>query len=217
MLIGHSISDAEGRIMAVDHGVCELFQRSETELIGLSYTDITHPDDVSWNVALVDKLEARGGPLTIRKRYLRPAALAVWCDVQVSRLSAGSEAGRLVGTINGVDPRTVCQTPERLWRSACRIDTALRHRRSELGEDLFGDYAWLVLLQLYKTEAEGNCVDLTELNDLTAIRPQPLTRWLKVLEERGLIDRYEEQRCVGQLTAAGIAKVERLLDGTAAT
>jgi PAS domain-containing protein len=66
MLVGHSISNARGHILAVDHGICELLHRSEAELIGMSYKQITHPDDVTWNASLVDKLEASGGPLTIR-------------------------------------------------------------------------------------------------------------------------------------------------------
>ena len=141
MLIGHSISDARGQILAVDHGICELVHRSEAELIGMSYMALTHPDDVTWNVSLVDKLKANGGPLSIRKRYLRPGAPAVWSVVQVSRLGAGLDQGRLVGTINQVDPKTVKLTPEMLWRSVIRKELALRLRRAELGDELFSDYA----------------------------------------------------------------------------
>lgn len=176
MLIGHSISDARGQILAIDHGICELLHRSETELISMSYMDITHPDDVTWNVSLVDKLKASGGPLTIRKRCLRPGAPAIWSDVQVSRLGGGLDKGRLVGTINQVDPQTVKLTPEMLWRSAIRKDLALRSRRTELGEDLFSDYAWLILLQFYKAEAEGICISLSHLSGLAGCREQSLIR-----------------------------------------
>ena len=47
MLIGHSVSDAHGQILAVDHAICELLHRSEAELIGTSYVVITHPDDAT--------------------------------------------------------------------------------------------------------------------------------------------------------------------------
>lgn len=214
MLIGHSISDARGQILAVDHGICELLHRSEAELIGMSYMDITHPDDVTWNASLVDKLEASGGPLAIRKRYLRPGAPAIWSDVQVSRLQAGLDQGRLVGTINQVDPQTVDMTPEMLWRSASRKELALRSRRTVLGDDLFSDYAWLILLQFYKAEAEGICITLDQLSDRTNCRQQSLIRWLRALEEKKLIDCYDSKVCVGQLTSTGIVKVERLLEGT---
>ncbi len=214
MLIGHSISDALGRILAVDHGICELLHRSEAELVGMTYASITHADDVAWNVALIDKLEANGGPLTIRKRYLRPGTASVWSDVQVSRLSAGPDQGRLVGTINRVDPREVKLTPEMLWRSACKKELELRSRRAELGHDLFGDYPWLILLQLYKAEAEGACVSLKQISASIGCREQTLARWLKVLEDKQLVDCFHSEICAGQLTSLGIVKVENLLNGT---
>lgn len=214
MLIGHSVSDAFGQIQAVDHAICELLHRSETELIGMSYVAITHPDDVTWNAPLVDKLQASGGPLTIRKRYLRPDASAIWSDVQVSRFGKGLDHGRLVGTINRVDPSAVKLSPEFFWQSAIRKDRDLQLRRTELGDDLFSDYAWLILLQLYIAEAEGICISISQISGRTRCREQSLTRWLKVLEDKDLIDRFNSSFCAGQLTALGIVKVENLLEGT---
>jgi DNA-binding transcriptional ArsR family regulator len=214
MLIGHSMSDETGRIIAVDQGICEFLELEESELVGMCYTQLTHPDDLTWNASMLDRLENSGGPLTIRKRYLRPSAPAVWSDVQVSRLKIGREQGRLVGTIHRVDPRDVETTPEKLWHAACRIEGELRARRAELGEEMFHDYAWVILLALYRSEAEGVCLVLDSLASRTRIRSQTLVRWLKVLDERGLVDRYEQLDYSGQLTALGVSKVERLLDGT---
>ena len=214
MLVGHSISDSFGLILAVDQGVCELLHRSEAELIGTSYTNLTHPDDVTWNASLVYKLEASGGPLFIRKRYLRPRASAVWSDVQVSRLGGGLDQGRLVGTINKVDRHTVKLTPEMLWRSAGRKELALQLRRAELGNDLFCDYAWLILLQLYKAEAEGTSISVQQLCSRTGCRESGIVRWMRALEEKQLVDCFHSNLCAGQLTSAGISKVEKLLEGT---
>jgi hypothetical protein len=63
MLIGHSISDALGQILAVDHAIYELLHRSEAKLIGMSYVSITHPDDATWKAPLVDKLRQVDGRL----------------------------------------------------------------------------------------------------------------------------------------------------------
>ncbi|TCP96407.1 hypothetical protein C8J46_109103 [Sphingomonas sp. PP-F2F-A104-K0414] len=212
MLVGHSISDAFGRILAVDHGICELLHRPEAELIGMSYKQITHPDDVTWNASLVDKLKASGGPLAIRKRYLRPGAPAIWSDVQVSRLRDGLDQGRLVGTISKVELEAIELSPAFLWRSANRKERDLRARRTELGDDLFADYPWLILLQLYKAEAEGVCISLIQLSRHTGCREQTLVRWLKALVERELIDFFDSDICVGQLTSTGMSKIEGLLE-----
>lgn len=214
MLIGHSLSDATGRILAVDHNICELLHRDEAELRGMLYADITHPDDLSWNVALIDGLAAEHKPVTIRKRYLRPSAGAVWSDVHVSRLSSSSERNRLVGTIHRVETHSLRSSPEKLWRAACRVEANLQSRRALLGDDLFTDHAWLILVSLYRTEAEGRCIDLPILGERVALRSTNLRRWLKVLGERGFVDQLDNDVCVAQLTATGANHVEQLLEGT---
>jgi hypothetical protein len=73
-----------------------------------------------------------------------------------------------------------------------------------------------LLLQLYLAEAEGRCVDLTDLGMRSGIRVESVRRWLCVLDERGLVDNAVAPECAGQLTAAGVVKVERSLDGTVA-
>jgi hypothetical protein len=216
VLVGHSMSDADGHILALDQGVCEILQRSEAEIIGMSYTDLTHPDDRIWNVAQVDALENRSAPITIRKRYLRPAAPAVWCDVQVSRLAQGTDRGRLIGTLRQLNPADVRQSPEQLWRSARRMNAVIQSRRIELGNDLFADVPWVILLQLYLTEAEGRCAALNELAVRSASRPESVSRWLRAMGERKLVDVLDDPACVAQLTALGIAKIEKLLGGTQA-
>lgn len=214
MLIGHSLSDATGRILAVDHNICELLHRDEAELRGMLYADITHPDDLSWNVALIDGLAAEHKPITIRKRYLRPSAGVVWSDVHVSRLSSGPERGRLMGTIHRVETHSLRSSPEKLWRAACRVDANLQRRRVLLGEDLFTDHAWMILVSLYRTEAEGKCIDLPTLVERVPLRSSNLQRWLKVLAERGFVDQFDNQVCVAQLTAIGVDHVEQLLEET---
>jgi hypothetical protein len=213
MLIGHSVSDALGRILAVDDSICEMLHRSEAELIGMSYVDVTHPDDVTLNKPLVDKLQASAGPITIRKRHLRPDSTSIWSDVQVSRLGRGLDHGRLVGTVNRADHSSQTPCPDSLWRSAVRKDRDLQLRRTELGDDLFTDHPWLILLQLYIAEAEGGCISIRQISRRTRCREQSLIRWLKVLEEKKLIDRFNSEICAGQLTTIGIGKVESILEG----
>lgn len=104
-------------------------------------------------------------------------------------------------------------TPEMLWRSADRKDREIRLRRDELGDDLFTDYAWLILLQLYKAEAEGRCMSFAQICDRTGCREASVGRWLRALEERNLVDRFDSRICAGQLTSTGISKIERMLEG----
>jgi hypothetical protein len=151
-----------------------------------------------------------------RRVPLRPDGIAVWCEAQVSRLDTGSDRGRLIGTLHQLADESVSRTPKDLWQSACRMSGALQRRRTELGADLCFDFPWSLLLQIYLAEAEGRCVDLTDLGMRSGIRLENVRRWLCVLDERGLVDTTAAPECAAQLSAAGVVKVERLLNGTAA-
>jgi PAS domain S-box-containing protein len=215
-LVGHTLADGDGRILAVDQKVVALFHREEADIAGMSYIDLTHPEDRLWNRNSVETLGATDGPITIRKRYLRPDGMAVWCEAQVSRLGTGSDRGRLIGTLHQLSDGSVSRTPKDLWQSACRMSVALQRRRTELGADLCLDLPWSLLLQLYLAEAEGRCVDLTDLGMRSSIQVESVRRWLCVLDERGLVDTTAAPECAAQLSAVGVVKVERLLNGTAA-
>ena len=55
------------------------------QLIGRSYADITHPDDVAADRAALAKLLSGDGDSLIReKRYLRPDGTVVWCRINVT-------------------------------------------------------------------------------------------------------------------------------------
>jgi PAS domain S-box-containing protein len=215
-LVGHTLADGDGRILAVDQKVVALFHREEADIAGMSYIDLTHPEDRLWNRNSVETLSAAVGPIAIRKRYLRPDGIAVWCEAQVSRLDTGSDRGRLIGTLHQLVDGSISRTPKDLWQSARRMSAALQRRRAELGADICFDFPWTLLLQLYLAEAEGRCVNLKDLAVRSDIRVESVQRWLSVLDERGLVDKTVAPECAAQLTAAGVVKVERLLDGTAA-
>lgn len=210
-LIGHTIADDAGRLLAVDPQVCEIMHREERELIGVSFETLTHVDDRARNIAALASLAVRDGPLAIRKRYVRPDGSSVWSHVQVSRLEAAG-GNRLIGTIELVNPDIAKRGPESLWRSARRVDALIQRRRRQLGDDLFADYGWLVLLQIYLAEAEGRTMTIRETADRAAVRSAVVERWIAVFRARGLLDRPEWPDLAPQMTAYGMRQVEQLLD-----
>jgi PAS domain-containing protein len=91
MLVGHTISDELGVILALDQGVCEFLCRPEAEIVGVSYLDLTCPKDRSWNKIIVDAIDHNGKPVTFQKRYLLPTGVTISCEVQASRLGEGRD------------------------------------------------------------------------------------------------------------------------------
>jgi PAS domain S-box-containing protein len=179
MLIGHSLADETGRLLAVDSHICEIMQREERELIGVKFEALTHPDDRSFNVAAVMRLGVGDAPLKLRKRYIKPDGSAIWSIVQVSRLKA-DDGSKLVGTIELV-PCNLTRDPETLWRSAKRVTALIERRRDELGAELFSDHAWMILLYSYIAEAEGRRISVDEIATFARIGNSLARRWMSVL------------------------------------
>ena len=214
MLLGHSVADGNGNILTLDQAVCDLLQRSKRELVGMSYEQLTHPDDLPKNMQQLGCLNVGDRPLRLRKRYLRPQGEAVWTMVDVSRFSVGPDVGRLVASIYLLEPDHLDRRPENLWRAAHRIDGLVRRRMDEFGEELFGDHAWVILLQLYLAEAEGRIVDASAISDRTRISAVAIDRWLKLLQLKKLVERPVHTGRMVQLTATGLQKIETLLDAS---
>lgn len=156
-------------------------------------------------------LRVQDGPLSLRKRYVRPDGSSIWTSIQVSRLRA-DDGSKLIGTIQVVGAMSLDATPKDLWKSAIRICGLVERRRAELTDDLFSDYPWLILRQIYLAEAEGRTTDLTGIAEMVRMHRVLLERWLKVLEGTGLIERTGSVRHAPQLTVTGLLKVEKLLN-----
>lgn len=211
MLVGHTVGDAQGRVIAADERVCDLLHRTSREVTGLSYLELTHPDDRVHNRIGVDRLKLGDPPSLIRKRYLRPDGSCIGVDLEVSRLSEGLGGDRLVGTVRLSTLAECVSKPERLLARARQAVEVARRRNDEFGSSLAGDHAWSILLQLYLAEGESRIVNLDEICDLMKIPASVATRWALALKARGLVEDAGERR-TQQLTATGFSAIERALD-----
>lgn len=84
--VGMAISRLDGPWVAVNPALCELFGRSEAELLGgLSFAELTHPDDLAVELPLLDELVAgQRGHYALEKRYRRPDGSEVWTQTVVT-------------------------------------------------------------------------------------------------------------------------------------
>ncbi|MGU3390253.1 PAS domain-containing protein [Sphingomonas sp. M1A8_2b] len=229
MIIGHSISSAAGVIQSIDEPVARVLQRTQRELIGMSYTAITHPEDLARNVSQVEALRPNGPSQSIRKRYITGDGSVITLDVHVSRFGSG-DTSHLVGTMSTVPapatteaglpkdglqqdaPRTADDLPHNLWRRAKDLLAVMQARDRVLGGDLFADHAWGLLLSVYVAEAESRIATADSIARQMGLNRGTLDRWIRVLEAKSLVEPPEDlQRDALQLTRPGIDGVERLL------
>ena len=84
--VGVALVGLDGRWLRVNRKLCEIVGYTEPELLQRSFQDITHPDDLAPDVALVQQLEA--GILqrsyAIEKRYIRKDGSTVWVNLTVA-------------------------------------------------------------------------------------------------------------------------------------
>lgn len=103
-------------------------------------------------------------------------------------------------------------------RSA-RIVMQIRDARDRmLGEDLFGDPAWNILLDAYANHLEGRRMFIGDICTASRAPDTTALRWIKVLEGRGLMTRkpdpLDKRRILVTLTPHALDSVESLIDET---
>ncbi len=82
--VGIVQTDMNNRITYVNPAFCALLGRDAAELTTLRIPDLTHPDDVSSNMAAFDDMVRFSRPFAVEKRYLRADGSAVWVHNNVS-------------------------------------------------------------------------------------------------------------------------------------
>ena len=208
MPTAHCVSTHDGVILAADRGFLDLVRRTENEVIGASYRDLTHPDDLQKSAMMLKTLVDQAPPLRLRKRYVRPdgssvaALLYVTCFTNPPRLVSTlfwHEAGREL-------------RPERLWEAALRIQHVHSVRRAAFGPDLASDPVGMLLIHVYLAEAEGRVVGVDQLSRQADIPVSVTVRWIKALRQEGILQTGDDGTSDVQFTHDGAANMELTLE-----
>ncbi|HEX7572356.1 MAG TPA: PAS domain S-box protein, partial [Bacteroidota bacterium] len=76
---GMCLVSPEGRFLRVNNAFCRMLERPESELLALSFLDVTHPEDRSASREWVGKILAgEEVPKTLEKRYLLKSGHVLW-------------------------------------------------------------------------------------------------------------------------------------------
>lgn len=154
--IAHVGSD--GRFLDVNMRLCAITGRERGALLGCRTRDITHPEDVAGDQALLDRLRERMSASEMReKRYLRPDGSVVWVQLTVAPVfDAEGRLQHIVTVVLDIDQRR-------------RAEQALRERDQAFAK--LADRVPGVLLQFHSDAAGRTTVPyasagLTELLEL---------------------------------------------------
>lgn len=133
-------------------------------------------------------------------------------------ITAADDSGRRqsVPAIGRADLR-IASTDRVDALSAAKSIVAFRRKRDGLlGDALFSDPAWDILLDLYIAHHEGSRVSVSSCCIGSSTPPTTALRWITILEKRGLVrrqaDDLDRRRSYLQLTTATYDALHQLLE-----
>jgi PAS domain S-box-containing protein len=85
--IGMALVSLNGNWLKVNKSLCEMVGYSENELLSLSFLDITHPDDITLHINVVDSaFKSESGVSKIEKRYIHKNGSIIWVSVNFAAI-----------------------------------------------------------------------------------------------------------------------------------
>jgi Winged helix DNA-binding domain len=152
------------------------------------------------------------GPQSALTKEHQGRSALIDASSEIARAAAAYAASPSIRTSNDIHPDMKMQ---RLRFSAlAREAYALRRRRSVIfkNDELFGEPAWDILLDLYIAHTESKPVSVSSACIGSAAPPTTGLRWLGVLAEQDLIlrehDPEDQRRVLVRLTEKGLAAMD---------
>jgi PAS domain S-box-containing protein len=125
--IGMALLDLDGRYLQVNRRLCDISGYEESRLLGSTFEDLTHPDDLDRGRQIVSELLARPGvPQQVEKRYVRPDGSLVW--VMLATVAVADRDGHPAFLVSQVLDVTEAKRAEAVRREAEeRFRVAFQH------------------------------------------------------------------------------------------
>jgi PAS domain S-box-containing protein len=119
--VAMALTAMDTTLLKVNASFCRMLGFSESELVGRSYTEITHPEDIAAN--LVGTRRLASGEISsfrVEKRYIRKDGVVVWADMNTAAVpDAQGRPLYCVTHIQDITERK--QAEEALRRSEARL------------------------------------------------------------------------------------------------
>ena len=194
-------------VSSVNQAYLTIMGRTRETLGSLSWPDITHPDDLAADMALLNRL--RAGEIDryrMEKRYIRPDGSVIWVNFSASTLQ--SEGGRDISHLCLLEDITQRKQLEQSLKESERSKSVLLSHLPGLAYRCLNDPQWTMLfvsdgcyaLTGYRPESLLNNRDLS-YNDLIApeYRKALYDEWQRVIAARGNFRfEYEIMTAYGQ-------------------
>ena len=121
----------DGKWLRVNERLCQMTGYTREELLRLTFQDITHPDDLAADLALVQALLAGEKPTySLDKRYLRKDASILWIGLTVSLMARAGTPQYFISVIEDITERKAAE--EQIRRLNEELEQRVEERTAEL-------------------------------------------------------------------------------------
>jgi diguanylate cyclase (GGDEF)-like protein/PAS domain S-box-containing protein len=109
--IGMALVSTEGRWLQVNRSLCAILGYAEPELLGMTFQEITHPDELASVLSHVRQmLEGTMPTCQTEKRYIHKDGHVVWIYLSISRVGGAQGAdSRLIFQIQDITDRKLAE------------------------------------------------------------------------------------------------------------
>ena len=158
--IGMALVSREGRFTAVNRSLCKLLGYSEEELVGLTFQEITHPDDLFTDLEYAQQLlDQKIESYSMEKRYFKKDGETVW--INLNGTAVWNEDGsfrHFIAQIQNITPRKLAF--EALQDQKNRFENVIRGTNAgtwewnvQTGESVFNE-TWAEIIGYSLKELE---------------------------------------------------------------
>jgi PAS domain S-box-containing protein len=192
--LGLALVGRDYRFLNANNALCKMTGYDEAELAGMSFVDITHPDDIEMDLELAAKLFKREVPFyQIQKRYLRKNGEIIWINLTASVIH-GPDGEPLHGMAMVEDITEIKRTQEEaLYRNKLESLGTLAGGIAHDFNNLLGAIQAQAELASAELDAGSSCGEQLHAIGDVAVRGSEIVRQLMIYagKERtavGLID-----------------------------
>ena len=134
--IGKALVSPDGRFVRVNPALCDLVGYSATDLLRLTFQEITHPEDLEKDLTYVRQmLDGEISTYEVEKRYLHRDGHTVWALLSVSRLVDEGGLRYFIAEIQDITERKRSEEDLRTSEERLRLLLQITARQSDDVDD----------------------------------------------------------------------------------
>lgn len=208
------LADDRWRLVDADEAFVAALGYSRDELLRRDLVELTCEDDRDFVREHLERLMHDGASVGMRQRFCTADGRLLWMTSHISLFGA-AQRRQLMATVEPMGDAVPDDPRATVRRAAVQILTRRRLRQEHFGDDMYGEPAFDLLLDLFIQEIDGQNAYTTSLAVASGAPLTTALRQIAMLVDRGYVQRapdpVDRRRVMVQLTQKGSTAMWRYL------